>query len=73
MAYSSVRIANTAGGGVARADKRGIGPAPYHLQDKTPPSILLGFSGLSEAESFEGIKRLAAVLAQVLARLETTR
>lgn len=48
----------------AAASGVGVFPgAPYHLQDPAPPSILLGFSGLSEAEIVEGIRRLAAVLA----------
>ncbi|HUM71184.1 MAG TPA: PLP-dependent aminotransferase family protein, partial [Chloroflexota bacterium] len=41
----------------------GIYPgAPYHLHTLTPPSILLGFSGLTEAEIVEGVRRLAMVL-----------
>ncbi|RMG99433.1 MAG: PLP-dependent aminotransferase family protein [Chloroflexi bacterium] len=41
----------------------GIYPgAPYHLQPDPPPSILLGFSGLSENEIEEGIRRLADVI-----------
>lgn len=36
--------------------------APYHLENPAPPSILLGFSGLSEAEIEEGVRRLAEVL-----------
>ncbi|MFQ5399537.1 MAG: PLP-dependent aminotransferase family protein [Anaerolineae bacterium] len=35
--------------------------APYHLEKPPPPSILLGFSGLSGAEVEEGVRRLAAV------------
>lgn len=47
----------------AAASGVGVYPgAPYHLQEPPPPSILLGFSGLSEAEIVEGIRRLAAVL-----------
>lgn len=34
--------------------------APYHLEHPAPPSILLGFSGLDEAEIIEGVRRLAA-------------
>lgn len=34
--------------------------APYHLEHPAQPSILLGFSGLSEAEIVEGVRRLAA-------------
>jgi len=33
--------------------------APYHLQRPAPPSILLGFSGLSADEIIEGVRRLA--------------
>ena len=33
--------------------------APYHLERPAPPSLLLGFSGLSEAEIVEGVRRLA--------------
>jgi GntR family transcriptional regulator/MocR family aminotransferase len=41
----------------------GISPgAPYHLQTPAPPSILLGFSGLDDAEIEEGVRRLAAAL-----------
>lgn len=36
--------------------------APYHLQRPFPPSILLGFSGLDEADITEGVRRLTAVL-----------
>jgi GntR family transcriptional regulator/MocR family aminotransferase len=36
--------------------------APYHLEKPAPPSLLLGFSGLSEPEIGEGIHRLAAVI-----------
>ena len=40
----------------------GIYPgAAYHLQSPAPPSILLGFSGLSAGEIKEGIRRLAQV------------
>lgn len=41
--------------------------APYHLEQPAPPSLLLGFSGLGEADIVEGVSRLAeawAVLAQ---------
>ncbi len=34
--------------------------APYHLNQPAPPSILLGFSGLSKEQISEGIRRLAA-------------
>jgi GntR family transcriptional regulator/MocR family aminotransferase len=36
--------------------------APYHLQQPARPSILLGFSGLSQNEIQEGVRRLGAVL-----------
>jgi GntR family transcriptional regulator/MocR family aminotransferase len=36
--------------------------APYHLEKPAPPSILLGFSGLSEADIEEGVRRLAEVI-----------
>jgi GntR family transcriptional regulator/MocR family aminotransferase len=39
--------------------------APYHLERPAPPSILLGFSGLSEEEIREGVDRLAAAVSQV--------
>ncbi len=48
---------------VREAAARGVrvyAGAPYHLQHPSPPSILLGFSGLSEAEIVEGVRRLAA-------------
>ena len=35
--------------------------APYHLERPAPPSLLLGFSGLGEAEIVEGVRRLAEV------------
>ena len=35
--------------------------APYHLERPAPPSLLLGFSGLGEAEIVEGVRRLAGV------------
>lgn len=50
---------------VARAAAAGVGVypgAPYHLHTPTPPSILLGFSGLTEAEIAEGVRRLAVIL-----------
>ncbi len=49
---------------VAQAEKVGVGiypAAPYFLQPG-PPAILLGFSGLTEAEIVEGIRRLASIL-----------
>jgi len=53
---------------VQQAAAAGVGVypgVPYHLQKPAPPSILLGFSGLSEAEIEEGVQRLATVLAPV--------
>ena len=50
---------------VRRAAARGVGVypgAPYHLQQPAPPSILLGFSGLTEAEITEGVARFAAAI-----------
>jgi GntR family transcriptional regulator/MocR family aminotransferase len=50
---------------VARAAEAGVGlypGAPYHLHRPAPPSVLLGFSGLTEEEIVEGISRLADVL-----------
>jgi GntR family transcriptional regulator/MocR family aminotransferase len=52
---------------VREAAAAGVGVypgAPYHLYRPAPPSILLGFSGLDEAEIEEGIRRLAGVLAE---------
>jgi GntR family transcriptional regulator/MocR family aminotransferase len=51
---------------VSKAAQAGVGlypGAPYHLEQSPPPSILLGFSGLTEAEIEEGIARLSSVLA----------
>lgn len=47
---------------VREAAARGVrvyGGALYHLERPAPPSILLGFSGLSESEIVEGVRRLA--------------
>jgi len=47
---------------VGAAAERGVrvNPgAPYHLERPAPPSLLLGFSGLSAAEIVEGVGRLA--------------
>lgn len=47
---------------VQAAAAHGVGIYPgstYHLLQPSPPSILLGFSGLDEAEINEGIRRLA--------------
>jgi GntR family transcriptional regulator / MocR family aminotransferase len=50
-----VRRAAAAGVGVYRG-------AAYYLQPDPPPSILLGFSGLAEAQLREGVQRLASAL-----------
>lgn len=48
----------------AAAEGVGVYPgAPYHLEHPAPPSILLGFSGLSAAEIEEGIRRLGEIIA----------
>lgn len=50
---------------VAKAAAAGVGiysGAPYHLHSPAPPSILLGFSGPTEAEIAEGVRRLAGVI-----------
>ncbi len=47
---------------VGEAAARGVrvyAGAPYHLERPAPPSIMLGFSGLEEAEIVEGVRRLA--------------
>lgn len=36
--------------------------APYHLQEDPPPSILLGFSGLTGEQIEEGVRRLGIAL-----------
>lgn len=52
---SVVECAAEAGLGVYRG-------APYHLQEPAPPSILLGFSGLTEEAIEEGVRRLSEAL-----------
>jgi len=50
---------------IHKAAQAGVGVyagARYHLQQPAPPSILLGFSGLSEEDIEEGVRRLAGVL-----------
>ncbi len=50
---------------IRRAAAEGVGiypGAPYHLQQPAPPSILLGFSGLTAEEIEQGIARLAPLL-----------
>ncbi len=63
MLYLDAHCDETAVIQQAAAQDVGIYPgAPYHLQQPAPPSLLLGFSGLSEAEIQEGIRRLATVI-----------
>ena len=53
---------------VQEARKVGVGVyagESYYLQTPTNPSILLGFSGLSEAQIEEGVQRLAAVVREI--------
>ena len=50
-------VANSAEAGV-----RVYPGAPYHLQKPAPPSILLGFSGLSEEQIEDGVRRLGTAL-----------
>lgn len=53
---------------VRLAAAHGVGVYPgstYHLLRPSPPSILLGFSGLDEAEIEEGIRRLSQALVAV--------
>ena len=48
---------------VRDAAERGVrvyAGAPYHLETPPPPSVLLGFSGLDEADIVEGVRRLAS-------------
>ncbi len=50
---------------IADAYKMGVGIYPgadYHLEKAPPPSILMGFSGLTEAEIEEGVRRLGHLL-----------
>ena len=50
---------------VQAARKIGVGlygGKPYHLQPAPNPSILLGFSGVSESQIEEGVRRLAHVM-----------
>lgn len=50
---------------IKKAAAAGVGVypgAPYHLEQPPPPSILLGFSGLSDKQIEEGIGRLARAL-----------
>ncbi|KAA3664466.1 MAG: PLP-dependent aminotransferase family protein [Chloroflexi bacterium] len=50
---------------IQQAAQAGVGVYPgarYHLQHPAPPSILMGFSGLSEVDIEEGVRRLAKVL-----------
>lgn len=54
---------------VRRAAEQGVRVypgAPYHVQQPAPPAILLGFSGLSEGDIVEGVRRLALALSERL-------
>lgn len=63
MLYLEDNVKETAVVEKAAAAGVGVYPgAPYHLHAPAPPSILLGFSGLTEEEIAEGVRRLAAVL-----------
>ncbi|MBE2219944.1 MAG: PLP-dependent aminotransferase family protein [Anaerolineae bacterium] len=63
MLYLDDRCEETAVVQQAAAVDVGVYPgAPYHLEKPAPPSILLGFSGLNEADIEEGVRRLAAVV-----------
>jgi len=63
MLYLSANCEETAVIQQAAALDIGVYPgAPYHLQHPAPPSLLLGFSGLSEPEIEEGIRRLATII-----------
>lgn len=63
MLYLPDGYAETAVVQQAAAQDVGIYPgSPYYLEQPAPPSILLGFSGLNEAEIEEGVRRLADVL-----------
>jgi GntR family transcriptional regulator/MocR family aminotransferase len=58
-------VRNAAAAGV------GVYPgAPYHLEQPSPPSILLGFSGLSQAEIKEGVARLSAAIRETTSQSE---
>jgi GntR family transcriptional regulator / MocR family aminotransferase len=63
MLYLRPGVEETAVVQQAAAVGVGVYPgAPYHLEQPAPPSILLGFSGLEEAEIEIGVRRLAGVL-----------
>lgn len=50
---------------IRRAAEAGVRVYPgaaYHLEQPAPPAILLGFSGLSETEIEEGLRRLAVAV-----------
>jgi GntR family transcriptional regulator/MocR family aminotransferase len=50
---------------IQKAAEVGVGlypGLPYHIEQPARPSVLLGFSGLSEEEIVEGIRRLAGLL-----------
>jgi GntR family transcriptional regulator/MocR family aminotransferase len=63
MLYLAAGVSETAV--VKQAAECGVGVyagSPYHLLPPAPPSILLGFSGLTEEEIQEGVRRLASLL-----------
>ena len=61
-ALDEISIAKT-----ALSEGVGVYPGgPYHLHQPSPPSILLGFSGLSRSEIEDGVKRLAGVINMAL-------
>ena len=63
MVYLNPACDETAVVRQAAAHDVGVYPGtPYHLQQPAPPSLLLGFSGLSEPEIEEGVRRLAEVV-----------
>jgi GntR family transcriptional regulator / MocR family aminotransferase len=68
MLYLEEGVSETAVVAQAAAVGVGVYPgAPFHLaqpEQPAPPSILLGFSGLEEAEIEEGVRRLARVLGE---------
>ncbi|MAT95935.1 MAG: hypothetical protein CL608_02110 [Anaerolineaceae bacterium] len=67
MLYLPTRLSETAV--VQAAAEAGVGvypAAPYFMTPSPPPAILLGFSGLSEAEIEQGVARLGEVMTTLL-------
>lgn len=63
MLYLADGVSETAVIEQAAAVGVGVYPGrPYHLHSPAPPSILLGFSGLSQADIEEGVRRLGQIL-----------